>query len=262
MSESNPCWLPAAPPAATSQRDSARIAESPSCSTIASAPTAASHCDRPLEVLMRCPFPVAAGRQPPLFLAACNFTLAADITPPPDYVPPTPMPTLGALHPAAAPEVQKGAPSSRNTARPATVPHGPRRWTAEHAAARLRPGHRVAGGGSRRGACGVVQDRHPGQSGSLHAAVRRFAERPGSLECRCLCHVACTRRRSSWNAASRWSRQTAPQCATAFADLTRMAALSDDNLVQLIRNGDGDVPAFAPATRMRMHSPRPPICAP
>ena len=42
-------------------------------------------------------------------LAACNFTLASDITPPPDYVSPTPMPTLGALDPAAAPDVQNGA---------------------------------------------------------------------------------------------------------------------------------------------------------
>ncbi len=42
-------------------------------------------------------------------LAACNFTLAADITPPPDYVPPPPQPTLGALFPASAPDVQNGA---------------------------------------------------------------------------------------------------------------------------------------------------------
>lgn len=43
-----------------------------------------------------------------LLLAACNFTLAADITPPPDYVPPAPIPTLGPLYPAGAPDVQNG----------------------------------------------------------------------------------------------------------------------------------------------------------
>ncbi len=32
-----------------------------------------------------------------LLLAACNFTLAEDVTPPPNYVPPTPGPTLGPL---------------------------------------------------------------------------------------------------------------------------------------------------------------------
>lgn len=44
-----------------------------------------------------------------MILSACNFTLAADITPPPDYVPPPPQPTLGALFPAAPPDVQNGA---------------------------------------------------------------------------------------------------------------------------------------------------------
>lgn len=43
-----------------------------------------------------------------LLLSACNFTLAADITPPPDYVAPPPLPTLGPLHPAEAPDIQNG----------------------------------------------------------------------------------------------------------------------------------------------------------
>ncbi|MEK6750844.1 MAG: cytochrome c [Chloroflexota bacterium] len=42
------------------------------------------------------------------FLAACNFTLAADVTPPPNYVPPTPAPTLGPLYPASAPDIANG----------------------------------------------------------------------------------------------------------------------------------------------------------
>ncbi len=42
-------------------------------------------------------------------LAACNFTMAADITPPPNYVPPTPAATLGPLYPARAPSTQNGA---------------------------------------------------------------------------------------------------------------------------------------------------------
>ncbi|HMB21947.1 MAG TPA: c-type cytochrome [Anaerolineales bacterium] len=41
-------------------------------------------------------------------LSACNFTLAEDVTPPPGYVPPTPMPTL-ALHPAQTPSTANGA---------------------------------------------------------------------------------------------------------------------------------------------------------
>jgi mono/diheme cytochrome c family protein len=42
-------------------------------------------------------------------LSACNFTLAEDITPPPNYVPPTPAPTLGPLYPAQAPSTENGA---------------------------------------------------------------------------------------------------------------------------------------------------------
>jgi mono/diheme cytochrome c family protein len=43
-----------------------------------------------------------------LLLAACNFSLAADITPPPGYQSPTPPPTVGPLFPSAAPDPQNG----------------------------------------------------------------------------------------------------------------------------------------------------------
>jgi mono/diheme cytochrome c family protein len=42
-----------------------------------------------------------------LILAACNYTLAEDVTPPPGYVAPTPQPTL-VLSPAQAPSVEAG----------------------------------------------------------------------------------------------------------------------------------------------------------
>ncbi len=44
-----------------------------------------------------------------IILSACNFSLAEDVTPPPNYVPPTPMPTLGPLYPAEAPSIENGA---------------------------------------------------------------------------------------------------------------------------------------------------------
>jgi len=44
-----------------------------------------------------------------LVLAACSFSLAEDITPPPNYIPPTPMPTLGPLYPPEAPSLERGA---------------------------------------------------------------------------------------------------------------------------------------------------------
>ena len=42
-----------------------------------------------------------------IFLTGCS--LASDITPPPGYVSPTPLPTLGLLYPASAPNIQNGA---------------------------------------------------------------------------------------------------------------------------------------------------------
>lgn len=44
-----------------------------------------------------------------LLLAACNFTMAADVTPPPNYVPPTPVAALGLLFPAKPPSTDNGA---------------------------------------------------------------------------------------------------------------------------------------------------------
>jgi mono/diheme cytochrome c family protein len=43
-----------------------------------------------------------------ILLTACNMTLAADVTPPPNYVPPTPIPTLGPQYPASAPDIANG----------------------------------------------------------------------------------------------------------------------------------------------------------
>ena len=44
-----------------------------------------------------------------IFLAACNFTLAEDVTPPPNYVPPAPAPTMGPLFPPNTPDIENGA---------------------------------------------------------------------------------------------------------------------------------------------------------
>jgi hypothetical protein len=42
-------------------------------------------------------------------LTACTFSLAEDITPPPNYISPTPPPTLGPLFPGDAPSLERGA---------------------------------------------------------------------------------------------------------------------------------------------------------
>ncbi len=43
------------------------------------------------------------------FLSGCSFSLAQDVTPPPDYTPPPPPPTVGPAVPPAPPDLQRGA---------------------------------------------------------------------------------------------------------------------------------------------------------
>ncbi len=177
-------------------------------------------------------------------LSACSFTLAADVTPPPDYVSPTAMPTLGALVPAAAPDVQDGAtlfaqnctpchgakglgdgPQSMQL--PVTVPGiglaavarqaSPEAWfkmVTQGNLDRFMPPF-----------VGALSDQQRWDVVSyvltLHTNAAQIAEGKALFDAKC------------------------NNCAARFSDQTRMAALSEDDLVNLIKNGEGDLPAFA-----------------
>ncbi len=179
-------------------------------------------------------------------LAACNFTLASDITPPPDYVSPTPMPTLGALVPASSPDVQQGAaiyaqncaachgdkglgdgPQSMQL--PVTVPGigladvarqaSPADWfkmVTQGNLDRFMPP--FVGALSDQQRWDVVS-----YALSLHTTPQQIAEGKQLFEADCA------------------------NCAAKFTDQARMAGLSEDDLVSLIKNGEGDLPAFAKA---------------
>lgn len=59
---------------------------------------------------MKFRFAILFALTPVVFLlSACNLTLARDVTPPANYVPPTPAPTLGPLFPAQSPSTENGA---------------------------------------------------------------------------------------------------------------------------------------------------------
>jgi mono/diheme cytochrome c family protein len=192
---------------------------------------------------MKLPHPmiVMAGA---VLLTACNFTLASDITPPPDYVSPTPLPTLGALVPAAPPDIQQGAtifkqncaachgdqglgdgPQSMQL--PVTVPGiglaevarqaSPADWfkmVTQGNLDRFMPPF-----------VGALSDQQRWDVVSyvltLHADEKQIAEGQQLFEANC------------------------SGCAPKFADQARMAALSENDLVSLIKNGEGDFPAFA-----------------
>lgn len=176
-------------------------------------------------------------------LAACNFSLASDITPPPDYVSPTPMPTLGALYPVAAPDVQNGAtifaqncsachgdkglgdgPQSMQL--PVTVPGiglpeiarsaSPAEWfkvVSQGNLDRFMPPF-----------VGALSDQERWDVISyvftLHTTPAQIAQGKSLFESNCA------------------------GCAGKFGDQTSMAALSESDLVRIIKNGEAGIPAF------------------
>lgn len=179
-------------------------------------------------------------------LSACNFTLASDITPPPDYVSPTPMPTLGALIPVSAPDVQQGAalfaqncaachgpkglgdgPQSMQL--PVTVPGiglpdvarqaSPADWykmVSQGNLDRFMPPF-----------IGALTDEQRwdvvAYAFTLHTTEQQLAEGKQLFEADCA------------------------DCASKFQDQARMASLSEDDIISLIKNGGDGVPPFGKA---------------
>jgi mono/diheme cytochrome c family protein len=176
-------------------------------------------------------------------LVSCNFSLASDITPPPDFVSPTPMPTLGALFPAAAPDVQNGAalfsqncsachgdkglgdgPQSMQL--PVTVP-GLGLPEVAHSASPADWFKMVTQGNLDRFMppfVGALTDQERWDVISyvftLHTTPDQIAQGKALFEANC------------------------PGCAAKFGDQTSMAALSENDLEKIIKNGEAGIPPF------------------
>jgi mono/diheme cytochrome c family protein len=178
-----------------------------------------------------------------LVLAGCNFTLAADITPPPDYVPPTPMPTLGALYPAAAPDLQAGGAIFAEKCIPC------------HGSTGLGDGPQsmqlpVSVPGI--GLPDIARAASPADwfktvsQGNMDRFMPPFS---GSLTEQQRWDVVAYAL-SLHTSADEISRGKAlvqsgcPECAAALGNQEKMAALSENDLVSMIRNGAGQIPAF------------------
>ena len=139
-----------------------------------------------------------------IFLAGCS--LASDITPPPNYVSPTPLPTLGLLYPSSAPEHSKRRNDLYTKLRSLSRRYRTRQRTSKPAIA----GHcsRAGLGGYRslRFARSMVHHCFTGKPGSLHAAFHWRLERSGSLGC---CFL---RAHASHQAGSNRARQSVVRC--------------------------------------------------
>jgi mono/diheme cytochrome c family protein len=178
-----------------------------------------------------------------LVLAGCNFTLAEDIPPPPDYVAPTPMPTLGALHPVSAPDVQNGALIFAERCAPCHgftgLGDGPQSMQLPVSV----PGIGLPEGA--RSAAPAAWFKTVTQ-GNLDRFMPPFAGALSDEERWDVVSYALTLHTTEEQLSRGKSlvETDCPDCGAAFADQTRMAALSAADLVNIIRSGEADIPAF------------------
>jgi mono/diheme cytochrome c family protein len=178
-----------------------------------------------------------------ILLAGCSFTLAADITPPPDYVSPTPLPTLGPAYPASPPSIETGAAIFAEKCMPchgrAGLGDGPQSMQLPVTV----PGIGLAD---------VARAASPADwfkivsQGNLDRFMPPFA---GSLTDQQRWDVvayALTLHVPASQAARGQSliQRGCANCPAAFSDQEKMAALSEKDLVAMLSNGSGSQPAF------------------
>ena len=177
-----------------------------------------------------------------LLIAACNFTLAADVTPPPDYVPPTPMPTLGPLFPASAPDINDGAAIYAEKCSPCHGPTG------------LGDGEQ-----GKQLPVTVAAFALPETANKASPAAWFTMVSQGNLD-RFMPPFTSLNEQERWDVVAyaltlhttpgqiatgkQLFESNCPDCTPKFNDQKMMAALSEDDLVRIIRQGQGDIPAF------------------
>jgi mono/diheme cytochrome c family protein len=174
--------------------------------------------------------------------AACNFTLAADVTPPPGYVTPTPMPTLGPLFPVNAPDISNGAAIYVEKCAPC------------HGSTGLGDGEQGKQLPVTVAPLALPDIAHKASPASWFAVVSQ-----GNLD-RFMPPFTSLSEQERWDVVSyaltlhmneeqvktgrTLFESTCADCADKFSDQKTMSTLSDDDLVRMIKNGEGDIPAF------------------
>ena len=178
-----------------------------------------------------------------LLLTACNFTLAADITPPPDYVSPTPMPTLGPLYPSNPPNIQDGAAIYTE------------HCAACHGDKGLGDGPQSMQLGVAVPAFGLPETARPASPAEWFKVVSQ-----GNLQRFMPPFVGALSEQQRWDVVAYvLTLHTAPDelaqgkslfeancadCASKFSSQEKMAPLSEADLARAIKNGSADIPAF------------------
>lgn len=177
-----------------------------------------------------------------LLLAACNVTLAADVTPPPNYVPPTPVPTLGPLYPNQAPNVENGKAIFAE------------KCAACHGEKGLGDGPQSADLPVAVIPIGLPEFAREATPAKWYATVTQ-----GNLE-RFMPPFASLSDQERWDVVAyaltlhttneqlelgkTLFESNCADCGGSFTNLETMSALSEDDLAKLIREGGGNIPAF------------------
>ena len=177
-----------------------------------------------------------------VLLAACNFTLAQDVTPPPGYVAPTPQPTMGPLYPASAPDVSNGAAIYVE------------KCAACHGDTGLGDGEQGKQLPVTVAPIGLPEFAQKALPSAWYTQVTQ-----GNLD-RFMPPFASLNDQERWDVvAYALTLHTTPDqiemgkslfetncadCAKNFSNLEMMSALSENDLIQLIKEGAGDIPAF------------------
>ncbi|CAG0994759.1 hypothetical protein ANAEL_02518 [Anaerolineales bacterium] len=174
-------------------------------------------------------------------LTACNFTLAEDVTPPPDYKPPTPAPTMGPLFPAAAPDPANGASLYAENCAPC------------HGATGMGDGPQAAMLQGQDVTIPLLGSPEFAQ-GKTPAAWYQMVTQ-GNLQ-KFMPPFSSLSDQQRWNVvAYTLTLHTTPEqleqgkalcgdCAQYFGDQKMMSALSEADLVDLMKNGKDAIPAF------------------
>ncbi|HUH98235.1 MAG TPA: c-type cytochrome [Anaerolineales bacterium] len=176
-----------------------------------------------------------------ILLGGCS--LASDITPPPNYVSPTPLPTLGALYPASAPNIQNGAALFAQNCAPchgdSGLGNGPQSQQLPVTVPAL-------------GLSDIARSASPAQwfttvsQGNLDRFMPPFS---GTLSDQdrwdVISYVLTLHTKPDQIAQGKTLFDAnCPNCASEFTDLKTMAALSEDDIIGIIQKGQGDIPAF------------------
>jgi mono/diheme cytochrome c family protein len=177
-----------------------------------------------------------------VFLTACNMTLAADVTPPPGYVPPTPVPTLGPMYPASVPDVENGKAIYIEKCAPC---HG-ETGLGDGEQGKELPVSVIP--------IGLPEIAHKATPAKWYATVTQ-----GNLD-RFMPPFVSLSDQERWDvvayaftlhttqeqieAGRELFDQACAGCADIFTNQEMMSALSPDDLVRMMKNGAGDIPAF------------------